>query len=84
MPTTKAKRIVVDCPILKPKKSALSKNVPTLVINAEGEGSCAPLKFNNDCYMRKSISEWSEMCETPIFLSSDEIEDKDLLQQLIV
>jgi hypothetical protein len=57
--------------------------VPTLVINAEGEGNCdSPIRLNDHC-TRKSIDKWSETCESPRFLSSSEIEDKDLLQQLL-
>ena len=68
---------------MKPKKRAVTRKVPRLVVNAEGEGIWdSPgqgTSSGDQHYRKKEIVEWSETCEIPRFLAGGDVDDEDIM-----
>lgn len=82
----KQKTIMVGCPIVvgnvKPKEQRMTRKVPRLVVNEEGEGiwdsqstASSLSKRNNE---RNNIVEWSETSEIPRFLADGDVDEEDM------
>lgn len=85
-PSTMTKMVVVDCPIVvgnvKPKEhGSMTRKVPRLVVNAEGEGTWDSQSTSSRdlSHVRKNIVEWSEFCEIPRFLVGGHVDEDDIL-----
>jgi hypothetical protein len=85
-PTTKTKAICVECPVVvgnvKPKERGQTRQVPRLVVNAEGEGiwdSQQSMSSKDQDYGKRRIVEWSEICEIPRFLAGGEVDEEDIV-----
>jgi hypothetical protein len=86
VPSGKQKTIVVGCPIVvgnvKPKEHRVTRKVPMLVVNEEGEGIWDSQSTSSSLTKRKSerknIVEWSETCEIPRFLADGDFDEDDM------
>jgi hypothetical protein len=86
VPSGKQKTILVGCPIVvgnvKPQEHRMTRKVPRLVVNEEGEGIWDSQSTNSSLSKRKNerknIVEWSETSEIPRFLAEGDVDEEDM------
>jgi hypothetical protein len=86
LPSGKQKMIQVGCPIVvgnvKPQEQKVTRKVPRLVVNEEGEGiwdsQSASSSLGRRKNVRTNIVEWSETSEIPRFLADGDVDEDDV------